>query len=179
MRSVLVLLAGLAVASPAVGQVVYVDPVAPGHPDGPRPIFDPAWSVDLLVGAPTGIRLQRTLDGTDPDHPWAAEGFVGVHAIFPAFGGGVRKTVSRAWSGWDQFVVAPGVDAFLLINPDRDVFGGAGALPFVTFDVDLVWRHEFYPGGCGEVGVKLGAGVGFGERIGVLPVVALFGGWRF
>ncbi len=95
------------------------------------------------------------------------------------FGGGIRKNLYLSRFAWDEFLLAPGLDAFLLLNPDSNLFGSTQALPLVTLDVDLVWRHQCCPCGWGEVGVKMGAGVGFGARVGVLPIFAVFGGWHF
>jgi len=172
MRSVLVLTLMLCPILPLRADgVVVIDPVAPGsNADGSTP---PAglWSVDLLIGLPTGVRVQRAIQD---DPSWVVEGVVGLEAIFPVFGGGVRRRFTVVTADCEEFLVSPGIDAFLALSPSDDLFGSS-AVPLIVADVDLAWRHHFTLGNCGEIGLKVGLGVGFG----VIPQVALYGGWRF
>jgi hypothetical protein len=66
------------------------------------------WSVNLLLGFPTGVRVQNALgDGVGRD--WLVEGFGGLELIFPMAGGGIRRRftpfcgiaiVSRSARAW-------------------------------------------------------------------------------
>lgn len=175
------------------GPVAAQPPAAPPHdapglvlvesgPVQPGTARAPVWSADLLLGLPTGVRLQRTLD--EDDHgAWFAEGFVGLEFIFPMVGGGARRGLTAVCGGRDALCVNPGLGAYLLINPLSGMdgfFGGGPTLGgLIAADVDLVWRHAFGECSEGHLGLKLGAGFGHGASWGVLPIVSIFLGWRF
>jgi hypothetical protein len=138
------------------------------------------WSVDLLLGLPTGVRAQCVLDA-DGDRVWLAEGVVGFELIMPLVGGGVRRRFTAPCGEYDALILSPGMGVYLLINPlaDNDFFGGPPVAGLVAADVDFVWRHA-YPGGWdGRLGLKLGAGAGYGSSWGIGPVVSVFAGWQF
>jgi hypothetical protein len=132
-----------------------------------------------LLGLPTGLRLQRALD-TDGGADWLAEGFIGVDAVFPALGGGVRWDFSSWRGGHNALALRPGLDAYLLLNPfSNQDFGGPGAAGLFAADLDVLWQHAGDNGGGGQMGVKLGAGAGYGRRWDVLPIVSFFAGFCF
>jgi hypothetical protein len=149
----------------------------------PAPGSDDPWAVDGLLGVPTGIRLQRDLL-SDDGRALVAEGFFGLEVICPTAGLGARCRLPLCRGECDSLVVAPGADAYILLNPfpagGRDVlFGGPAALPLFTGDVDLLWRHRWGNYGEGECGLKLGAGAVRGDSWVVIPVASLIGGWCF
>src|SRR5437763_4886799 len=84
---VFLLLSAFASHSPAQ---VEAPPPSDRLADAPAPSPPPPWhpwSGELLLGFPTGVRLQRDLCR---DGAWQAEGFVGFDLIFPMVGGGIR-----------------------------------------------------------------------------------------
>jgi hypothetical protein len=138
-------------------------------------------TVDFIFGLPTGFRFQRAMS---QERQWHLEGFVGFELIFPIAGGGVRRRYEPFCGQHDALVVAPGVDAYLLINPFHNetnfIIGGGPPLGLaMTADVDVMWRHSFGSICESQLGVKLGAGVGYGASWGVLPVSGVFGGIRW
>src|SRR5262245_10899404 len=143
------------------------------------------WSADLLLGLPTGVRLQRSL-GPDPDS-WLVEGFLGLEAIVPVAGLGVRRPMTY-WSGpEDAIVISPGADLYLGALPFTFSFWGESSsgvlgLAMIALDVDLVWRHTWFDAAEGELGLKLGAGAlggNFGFFPAPFPVASVFLGCRF
>jgi hypothetical protein len=158
---------------------------AQGPLDGVLPACAPsnshALTVDFLFGLPTGFRVQRSVDD---EQRWHLEGFGGIELIFPMVGGGIRRRYEPFCDKSDAFVVAPGLDAYVLYNPLHDepgfIIGGGPEWAFaVTADFDIMWRHSFTERCQSELGFKLGAGVGHGARWGVLPVAGVFTGIRW
>ncbi len=93
--------------------------VAPGRPFAAVP-YEPPWSVDLLLGLPTGVRFQRSL-GDDIGRDWLIEGFVGLDfVIFPTVGCGLRRRLMALRGEHDALVLSPGVGAYLLYNTLHD-----------------------------------------------------------
>jgi hypothetical protein len=142
------------------------------------------WSVDLLLGIETGLRIKRFLNA-EKGQGWMAEGFVGLdYVIFPAAGVGLRYGIVP-WMGRHNAVsVSPGVDAHVLANPfhgsDGWVSGGPSGFGLITADVDLSWRHLYPDSFSGEVGLKLGAGATIGKvRHVAVPIVSVYAGFRF
>jgi hypothetical protein len=154
-----------------------LDGVLPACP----PLNPHAYTVDVLFGLPTGFRVQRSVDD---DQRWHLEGIAGLELIFPMVGGGIRRRYEPFCSKHDALVVAPGLDAYLLYNPLHDetgfIIGGGPEWGFaVTADFDMMWRHSFTERCQSELGFKLGAGVGYAARWGVLPVGGVFTGIRW
>lgn len=149
-------------------------------PESP-PSTGTGFTVDFIFGSPTGFRFQRPVS---EERIWHLEGFIGVNLIFPTAGGGLRRRYAPLRGEHDAMIVAPGFDAYLLFNPLNEksgfLIGGGPTLGFaMTADVDMMWRHTFTECLESQLGVKLGAGVGYGARWGVLPVAAVFGGIRW
>jgi hypothetical protein len=152
-------------------------------PPATRPAVQPeTWHVDLMLGLPGGVRVQRNLC----EGPWMLEGFVGLELIIlPAVGVGVRR----------QCVFVEGTCNALLINPGLDIYGCyvPGSIGFLhggdparvavggIADVDIVWRHTLSDGADVHFGLKLGVGAVTVPHGGSGPVgvAALYVGWGF
>lgn len=148
----------------------------------PADPFDKTWVVDVVLGYPTGVRAQHGLgDGLGRD--WLVEGLVGVEFIYPMAGGGFRHRFKPLCGEHDAFTVSPGLDAYLLYNLRRDFDRwyrcGPTTIELFTADVEVQWEHDFSDRCCGHIGIKLGAGAGYGNRWGVVPVAGIFLGCRF
>lgn len=142
------------------------------------------WSADVLVGLPTGVRLQRVLS-EEADRAWLVEGFFGLEVIFPMVGGGIRRRLV-SWSGeCDSLCFSPGVDAYYLHNSFRHgggLFGGGpDGFGFVTVDTDMHWKHAWTQRFEGDVGLKVGLGLVLGneDRWAIFPVLSVYLGCHF
>jgi hypothetical protein len=140
------------------------------------------WSVNLLLGFPTGVRVQRAL-GDDVGRDWFVEGFGGLELIFPMAGGGIRRRFTPFREDRDSLTVSPGVDVYVLYNTLHDGIGwysgGYTAVGLFTADVEILWHHDFNDRCGGQLGVNLGAGTGFRGQGVVLPVASVIFGLRF
>jgi hypothetical protein len=141
-----------------------------------------AWSVNLLLGFPTGVRVQRAL-GDDVGRDWFVEGFGGLELIFPMAGGGIRRRFTPCRGDRDSLTVSPGVDVYVLYNTLHDGLGwfsgGPVATGMFTADVEILWHHPFNDRCGAQLGVNLGAGTGFRGQGVVVPVVSVIFGLRF
>jgi hypothetical protein len=159
----------LSTAAPETGPFVATTP--PATPESPSS----GWGSGLLLGLPSGFRLQKALS-PDQAHTAVLEGFVGLYYILPSVGGGVRYRFTPLQGRADTFYLSPGVDGYAIFNPfpfgTRDV-------GVVSADVDIAWQHHFGRHNDGEFGVKLGAGLSLGRVSLVVPIVGLFGGFRY
>lgn len=185
---IVLICAGTARAQPMQGPVEPMAP-APSIPAGVPPVLwvpaaEPAnpWEADFVFGLPLGVRFQRSL------HPGegglAAEGFVGLFLIFPTVGGGLRLQHAPIGDLNDALLLNPGIDAYLLLNPfagtsGEDFIGGPAAAGVLAVDVDCAWQHRYGEACSGELGFKLGGGIGFSRRVGFIPLVGVFAGLRF
>ncbi len=150
---------------------------APPLPAPASPPPAPLWSVDLVLGLPTALRAQRMLT----EHI-AVEGLAGFEIIFPFVGAGLRSCHAPLSGAHDALCVNPGVDAYLLADwlpGGSGLSRHSGLLAMASADVDVLWRHNFENGCQCQIGVKLGAAVAGANRGVVLPVIGVFGGWRF
>jgi hypothetical protein len=142
------------------------------------------WSVNFVVGLPSGVRVQRLL-GEEGRFNFQAEAFAGLELIFPMLGGGLRGRLVPLCGKNDALVLSPGVDAYILYNifsGGGDLLGGGPSfIGLAAVDLDVSWRHTFRNHGEGEFGIKLGAGLPFGHRTSgtAVPVAGVFWGWRF
>jgi len=119
------------------------------------------------------VRIQRAV-GPESDTDLVLEAFAGLYAIFPAAGVGARLQFLPLSGQHNSLVISPGIDAY--VTSLILTWGTA-----VGANVDIAWRHVYASGCDGRVGVELGgADLIRADRYNVLvPVVALFGGWRF
>jgi hypothetical protein len=147
------------------------------------------WGANLLLGLPTGVRLQKELD-SGPDPAFVLEGFVGLFVVLPTVGGGIRYRCSPIQGRTDCLFLSPGVDAYVLFYPShRESDGwfsdnppnefGPQVFGLVSVDVDCAWQHRFGRHADGELGVKLGGGVSLSQPSGFLPLVGIYGGIRY
>jgi len=145
---------------------------------------DPCWTADLLLGFPTGVRVQHTL-GDDLGRNWLVEGFAGLELIFPIAGAGVRRRFTPCCGERNALVVSPGVDFYVLYNTFHDAggwfSGGPSTFEVVTGDIEVFWQHVLSDRCSSNLGIKLGAGYAgnSGGRAVIVPVVALSFGFRF
>lgn len=124
----------------------------------PDPPPTPRWSLDLLLGLPTGLRVQRQLG----ESPWFAEGIAGVYVVPPfvggtMLGGGFRRCFTPFAGEYNALCISPGIDAYLasfqvLLDPGKHAGG------VIAADVDVLWRHTYGKGCQGDLGVNLGRG---------------------
>jgi hypothetical protein len=161
---------------------------SPGElpPPDPESALLPAapWRVDLLVGLPTALRLQRTL-GTANESPFVGELVVGFEWLFPTFGAGIRYHFTPDQERRDCLRISPGIDAYVLDWPGYD--GGSSYM--ASADIDFLWEHYWGKYFGTEMGIKLGIAGAFGNRAArafgthgnsvLLPVVSVFGGFSF
>src|SRR5436305_15130020 len=87
-------------------------------------------------------------------------------------------------SGPDALTVSPGIDAYALFNPfshgNGFLSGGRAEAGMATMDLDLGWRHRYGTHLCGEMGLNLGAGMGFTGNITVpVPLISGYIGLRY
>jgi hypothetical protein len=150
-----------------------------------RPVPDPEpdpWHADFLLGLPTGFRLQRLLCPVG-NGGLEAEGVAGLYLILPALGGGLRWHGTPLCGEHDALVFSPGVDAYLLVNPFAFGSGWFSGGPkfggLVGGDVDVTWEHHFSNHCASELGLQLGAGVGWASRATALPLASLILGFSF
>ena len=163
-----------------------VDMTAPAIGQGLQHFID----AKLLIGFPTGVRLQAALD-REPTRTWAAEVFAGTALFNPVVGAGGRVFFAPATGrGGDALIIGPGLnfyycagdhssgEGFWLANR-RDGY-------FLIPDVEISWLHDFASHFGWEIGLNLGLGVGawqaYGDqsgRIGPIPMLSAFSGFRF
>lgn len=141
------------------------------------------WSLDVMLGLPTGLRAQYVLDERE-GRATLVEGFAGLEAIFPIVGGGLRERFTLYHRRESALTFSPGVGAYGLYNifhSSGGWFGGGPTwAPMVTADMDLAWRRPCREGTERVFGLKLGVGaLRGGDNWSVIPFVGLFGGWRF
>jgi hypothetical protein len=192
--AVVLLLAWLAplVRGQQSGLLADLPGVVPSKLQTPPPSRDAAlserpqpWQVDLLLGLPGGVRVQRAVG----DSPWLIEGFAGLELILPTVGLGIRRRFTVLEGTCNALLINPGIDAYLVVLPESHGGGlapGGGSLTLgaglaVIADIDLVWRRAIGDGVESQFGLKLGAGPVASHRARgvVVPVVGLFLGWGF
>ena len=122
---------------------------------------------DVVFGLPTALRVQARLGGTKT---WVEAG-AAAYVIIPSVFVGLRRDGLLHRSDSDALLVRPGVDVYYVPVYGRDwLFGdyrhGVGV---VAADFDMAWQHRWSDAVTGNVGIKLGCGVGIIHR-GVFPV---------
>ena len=173
--------------APSPAPVQVPDPNAGKQFYGDQPLFEPAvacepdplWRVDLLLGAPTGIRLQRQLDSR---RLWAEFG-AGFYLAWPTVFAGLRSEGPIFNGHSDLLSVRPGITAFYLQGWEErhgrhwDVIDTA---MMVALDFDLSWRHRWSSHFHSSLALKLGAGVAFYQSDAyVLPLAGLSFGFNY
>jgi hypothetical protein len=164
-----------------------VSPSAPAYDLGPVPVglppppagdWEDAGGVEVLLGLPTGVRLQGVLARHD-NHAFMLEWFAGLDLLIaPTFGAGGRWSWTPVCGAHDGLALRPGLGVYYLINPLSGLLGDR-AYWFVGADVECVWLHE-RKGRCCELGIDLGGMAGSGPHEGAaLPLVSLFTRFRF
>ena len=142
----------------------------------PVEVFDPArWQVDLLLGAPLAVRVQRQIG----DSKVWGEAAVGLYAIFPMTYAGFRMDAKLFESRRHEVLIRPGVDVALVYA--FNLFGRSRTVGLVLADADFVWHRKTSDGGATEIGLKLGVAVPLtsSNTANVLPIVALLYGFTF
>jgi hypothetical protein len=162
-------------------------PLPRSEPESPRPGLSPSerwggpWGGDLVLGLPTGFRVEKFLSAED--HSLVVEGLAGLYAIFPMVGGGVRWHGITLGGKADCLCASPGVDGYLLYNTlSHSGFwfsGGPSTFGLAGFDMDAAWRHRYGDRLLGKLGLKLGAGIAFAHGSEIVPLGALYGGFRY
>ena len=141
----------------------------------PVEVFDPArWQVDLLLGAPLAVRVQRQIGDS---RVWGEAG-AGFYIVWPMAYAGLRVDAKMFESRRHEVLFRPGVDvawvyAIQLFQRNRTV-------GFILADADFVWRRKSTDGGATEIGLKLGVGAPLTSGAkGVFPIVGLLYGFTF
>ncbi len=144
------------------------------------------WSIDFLIGLPTGVRVKRFVDGSR-DSGFIVEAFAGIGLFYlPMAGVGVRYAC-LPWTGdYNVFSISPGVDVYGLfavassnsssgyLSSNNNIHGAS----LIAMDVDFCWRHVYDERLSGELGLKVGLFSFFAFPF-PLPVLSLFAGFRF
>jgi hypothetical protein len=143
----------------------------------------------LLLGFPTGVRLQAALD-RETTRAWVAEAFAGYALFNQVYGAGGRLLLAPASSrGGDVLLIGPGMNFYYYVG---DHSGGEHWFTsdrngyFVIPDVEVTWLHDF-ANHCGwELGLDVGLGVGVWQasglesgRVSPVPILSAFTGFRF
>lgn len=128
------------------------------------------WRTDLVVGLPIAVRVQRQVTdaGLWVEGGGALYGFIPSVFVGARFDGRIYEGPRNGW------YARPGVDVYY--SPIRgsggwlfDSFRGIGV---VAVDSDLTWQHRWSDRVHGNLGLKVGLGVGVAGRY-VLPVPIL------
>jgi hypothetical protein len=147
----------------------------------PSPLATTPWQVDLLIGLPSGVRVQRELI---PGRIWAEAG-AGVYVIVGTAFVGLRGEGRIFESASTALLVRPGVDAYYVqgfIDHDR---GGhyfnsnTESLGAVAIDIDFQWRQRWTRRFHGLATFKIGAGCTFGSVIYPFPILGVGIGGNF
>ena len=144
----------------------------------------------LLIGFPTGVRLQAALD-RQPNRTWVAEVFAGAAVANPVYGAGGRVFFTPARGrGGDVLHIGPGLNFYYCVG---DHSGGEGFFLassrngyFLIPDVEIAWLHDFADHFGWEIGLDVGLGVGVWQAYGMesgrttpIPMLSAFTGLRF
>ena len=135
------------------------------------------WTLDILIGFPTGVRLQHTF-GPSPDGPFILEVIAGLLVIEPIGGVGARVQFTPFSGTHNALVVSPGIDAYVVDNFLAGLIGGKSTLYWFSGNIDIAWRHTYSSGADGRFGIELGVFDSSGWRA-VLPEASFFVGWQF
>ena len=135
----------------AAPRVAVAPPLAAGDDDD-------SIRLDLVLGLPTAVRAQARLGGTKL---WV-EGGAAVYVVIPSVFVGLRYDGLLHRSASDTLLVRPGLDAYYVTVYSRDWRSGhyRNGVGVAAADFDLAWHHRVTDAVSGNVGLKLGCGVG-------------------
>lgn len=163
------------------------DPNAGKQFYGEQPLFEPIvlcepeplWRTDLLLGAPTAIRLQRQLGER---RLWAEVG-AGFYLAWPTVFAGIRSEGPMFNGHSDLLSVRPGLTAFYLQGWETEHgrhWDEIETAMMVALDFDLSWQHRWSSRFHSTLALKLGAGVAFNHNDAiVLPLAGLSIGFNY
>jgi hypothetical protein len=143
----------------------------------------------VLLGFPTGVRLQAALD-RETARAWVAEAFAGYALFNQVYGVGGRLLLAPASSrGGDVLLIGPGMNCYYSVGDHSGGerwFSSARDGYFVIPDVEIAWLHDFANHFGWELGLDVGLGVGVWQAFGLesgrvspVPILSAFGGFRF
>ncbi|CAN5124453.1 hypothetical protein BH11PLA2_BH11PLA2_14150 [soil metagenome] len=141
------------------------------------------WQFDVILGAPTALRLQHQIGDS---RVWWEVG-AGGYLIFPTVFAGLRTETRLLETRNHTIAVRPGIDVYYLGRYDDrghyrrrySIYDDLYVPDFgaVAIDIDFQWRARFSEHFHGLVGLKLGCGAAFGSVSGPMPIVGMtFGG---
>lgn len=143
------------------------------------------WRADLLVGVPTGLRVQKQLGES---RVWL-EGGAGAYLILPTVFAGIRTEGRIVETKHHMLSVRPGLDVYYMQGYDyqsdyaRYRLYDTGHVPtYVTpaLDFDFEWRLRWAEQFHSTCGLKLGCGVAIShDRSFVVPIAALTVGFNY
>lgn len=136
------------------------------------------WRTDIVFGLPIAVRVQRQVTDTGL---WI-EGGAAVYGFVPSVFVGARFD-ARIYEGRDNsWFVRPGVDMYFSpISGDGGwLFPRFNGMAALTVDADLSWQHRWADRLHGNLGLKLGLGVGVaGRSVFPLPILGLTYGLQY
>ena len=144
----------------------------------PTPTGDDAIRIDLVLGLPTALRVQARLGDTKV---WA-EGGAAVYVVVPSVFVGLRYDGLLHRGPADALLARPGLDVYYVPVYGSDwLFGNyRHGIGVVAADFDMAWHHRWSDAVSGNVGIKLGCGVGVTEsRVVPVPIVGVTLGLQF
>lgn len=162
-------------AAPEAAQPVVLpapEPVSAPPDEGSRQLVN----VMLLLGFPTGVRVQAAVDRQER-RTIVVEGFVGQEPgwfespLFLGVGGRVLYPLAKGTS-CNRCQVSPGLN---LVDMENDRHAHWYLVP----NVEIGWLHDFESHFGWEIGLDLGAGPRLVRFDRVLPWVSAYTGLRF
>ena len=136
------------------------------------------WRTDVVFGLPIALRAQRQVT----DAGLWVEGGVALYVFIPSVFVGARFD-GRIFEGRDNaWYARPGVD--LYYSPIHGhggwLFPSFNGITSFTVDSDLTWQHRWGERVYGNVGLKVGLGVGFaGRNVFPVPILGLTCGLQY
>lgn len=150
--------------------------------------YEPRWRMDLLLGAPTGLRFQRQIAES---RYWFEIGG-GAYLWWPAVFAGIRSEGRMIATSADILSVRPGLIAYYLPGYSVHDEGRNRRWSFddydyrvrtagmLALDFDLSWKHRWTNAFHSEIALKLGVGVLATSRyVDVAPLAGLSLGFNY
>jgi hypothetical protein len=152
----------------------------------PGLVADLPWQFDVLLGAPTALRLQHRIFES---RVWWEVG-VGGYLVFPTAFAGLRTEGRLIETRRHVVAVRPGLDIYYMGGYDEpprprrrysfyDDELHVPAFGAIAFDIDFQWQARWSDRFESIAGLKLGCGGAFGQVSGAVPIAALFFGCNF